>query len=287
MATLRYVLVDVFTAQPLTGNPLAVFLDPVGLTQKEMQALARELNLSETTFVLPPENGGTAKVRIFTPRAEIPFAGHPTLGTALVLGEQLEHRDLALELGVGHVAVCLEREAGRVVGGWFSRPAPKPVHFTAGAELLVALGLEQSVTPVVVYDNGMRHAVVHVATPPALDELRPNLNALAQLPIDTVDVFASNGISATLRVFAPAHGVPEDPATGSAAAPVLCHLVEHAGFSRQATLTIHQGACLARPSRIQVRHATDTSGTSPMLEVGGRGVVVAEGVFRLPGIGHA
>lgn len=282
MLTLRYVLVDVFTERPLTGNPLAVFTDARGLTQDTMQALARELNLSETTFVLPAESGGTARVRIFTPRAEIPFAGHPTLGTALVLGRRLDAQTLTLELGVGHVPVVLERKEGRVVGGWFSRPAPPPMAFTQPDELLGALGLRQTASPVVVYDNGMRHAVVHLASKVEIEELQPNLNALTRVPVDTVDVFTFDGTVTLLRVFAPSHGVFEDPATGSAAAPVFCHLVEYAGFDPRATLSIRQGAHLQRPSRIEVRRSPGPTSTPSLIEVGGAGVVVARGEFELP-----
>ena len=280
--TLRYVLVDVFTDRPLAGNPLAVFTDARGLTQDRMQALARELNLSETTFVLPAESGGTARVRIFTPRAEIPFAGHPTLGTALVLGGPLQAPTLTLELGVGHVPVALEREGARVVGGWFSRPAPSPLPFDGHDALLGALGLGRTVSPVVVYDNGIRHAVVHVASEAEVARLGPDLNALARVPIDTADVFAAEGNRAWLRVFAPSHGIAEDPATGSAAAPVFCHLLEHAGYDPSASLSIGQGAHLGRPSRIDVRSSSDRAGVPLLVEVGGRGVVVARGEFRLP-----
>ena len=136
-----------------------------------MQALAREMNLSETTFVLPAESGGTARVRIFTPRAELPFAGHPTLGTALVLGGSLERETLTLELAVGHVPVVLEREGGRVAGGRFARPAPLSVAFAHADAVLSALGVQRTASPVVVYDNGVRHAVVHLATRAEVDEL--------------------------------------------------------------------------------------------------------------------
>lgn len=282
MPTLRYVVVDVFTSHPLAGNPLAVFTDARGLAQDVMQALARELNLSETTFVLPAESGGTARVRIFTPRAEIPFAGHPTLGTALVLGEPVEAQMLTLELGVGHVPVVLERQADRVVGGWFTRPAPLPVAFAHTDALLGALGVQQTASPVVVYDNGMRHAAVHLASHAQVSSLRPDLSALSRVLIDTIDVFAFEGQEALLRVFAPSHGVYEDPATGSAAAPVFLHLVEHASFDPEATLSIRQGEHLTRPSLIQVRQSSSSANGSKLIEVGGAGVIVARGEFSLP-----
>ena len=282
MATLQYVLVDVFTDRPLAGNPLAVFTEAADLTPDTMQALARELNLSETTFVLPAESGGTARVRIFTPRAELPFAGHPTLGTGLVLGDRLETDHLTLELGVGHVPVALEREGGRAARGWFTRRAPVQVDFAEASQLLKALGVTQTATRVAVYDNGVRHALVHVTSQADVEGLRPDLNAVERIPVDTVDVFTSEETTATLRVFAPAHGIAEDAATGSAAAPVLCHLVQYAGFDPHATLSIRQGDGMQRPSRLQVRYASETGDVSPLIDVGGAGVTVAEGAFRLP-----
>jgi len=282
MLELRYVLVDVFTDQPLTGNALAVFTDARGVDVDTMQALARELNLSETTFVLPPEQGGTARVRIFTPRAEVPFAGHPTLGTGIVLGSRLGSEQVTLELSIGEVPVALAREGNRVTSGWFTRRAPVLLPFNDGKQLQRALGVEQTATPLVVYDNGMRHAVVQVRTEVELGAIRPDMNSLAALPVDTVDVFSWEGGAAKLRVFAPAHGITEDPATGSAAAPVLCHLVANAGFDPREMLTIHQGAGMRRPAQLQVRISTATTGDSLLIDVGGAGVEVAEGVFRLP-----
>src|SRR5881227_1156645 len=122
--TLRYVVVDVFTDRPLTGNQLAVFTDARGLDPETMQALAREINFSESTFVLPAESGGHARIRIFTPLAEIPFGGHPTLGTAFVLAGPLQTPELRLETGRGIVSVRLEREEGRLVFGRMEQPIP-------------------------------------------------------------------------------------------------------------------------------------------------------------------
>jgi len=277
MRALPYVLVDVFTDRPLTGNPLAVFTDARDLDADTMQALARELNLSETTFVLPPEHGGTARVRIFTPRAEIPFAGHPTLGTALVLARTPSSDHVTLELEVGTVPVVLEHHDGAAARGWFTRPAPRPLPFDDTEALLEGLDIDHTASPVVVYDNGVRHAVVHLGTAAELAELRPDLHHLAAIPVDTIDVCVLEDGGATLRVFAPAHGIPEDPATGSAAAPVFCHLVEFAGHDPARVLAIRQGHALHRPSRIEVRRGSDGSA----IEVGGSGVVVARGEFTL------
>src|SRR5438876_8012443 len=123
--TLRYVVADVFTETPLSGNQLAVFTDGRGVDNGMMQRLARELNFSETVFVLPPEKGGHARIRIFTPALELPFAGHPVLGSAFVLGAPLQLAEILLETGSGVVPVTLEREGARIVFGWMQQPIPK------------------------------------------------------------------------------------------------------------------------------------------------------------------
>jgi len=110
VGTLRYVVADVFTDTPLAGNPVAVFTDARGLEADEMQRLARELNLSETVFVLPSETDGHARIRIFSPGVELPFAGHPTLGTAFVLAQPMQLEEIRLETGMGTVVIALERE---------------------------------------------------------------------------------------------------------------------------------------------------------------------------------
>src|SRR2546430_4652067 len=122
----RYVIADVFLDTPLEGNPVAVYTDGRDLSEEQMQRVAREMNLSETVFVLPAEQGGDARIRIFTPSNELPFAGHPTLGTAVVLGEPLRKDELELETGVGIVPVALERRDGRVVPRRPQQPRPAP-----------------------------------------------------------------------------------------------------------------------------------------------------------------
>ena len=125
MPTYRYVVADVFTDTPLTGNQLAVFTDGRGLDDETMQALAREVNFSETVFVLPPEAGGTVRIRIFAPHTELPFAGHPVLGAAFVLAAPLQLGVITLETGVGNIPVALERdETGRIVFGRMEQRIP-------------------------------------------------------------------------------------------------------------------------------------------------------------------
>ena len=152
----RYVVVDVFTDTPLEGNPAAVIIDARGIPAERMQRIAREFNLSETVFVLPAESGGDARVRIFTPSAELPFAGHPVLGTAFVLGEAAGAQTIRLETGAGAVPVELARENGRVASGRMRQPVPTWGRYEQAGELLAALGEESSGLPVEEYRNGPR-----------------------------------------------------------------------------------------------------------------------------------
>jgi len=284
--TLRYVICDVFTDTPLTGNPLAVFTDARGLSSETMQRLAREMNLSETTFVLPREADGHAKVRIFTPHMELPFAGHPTLGTAFVLGGAIELETLRLELGIGTVPVTLEREGPRVRFGWMVQPVPKRNPCEDEAALLAALGVQRSELPVQLFDNGPLHACVALESHAAVAALRPNLEALAKLRPNIVSAFHYDGTSCKTRVFAPAAGVPEDPATGSAAGPVAWHLLCHGRLASGEELFLEQGTECGRPSKLYARVTTDAEHgeETPRIEVGGSAVVVARGEFSLRGL---
>jgi trans-2,3-dihydro-3-hydroxyanthranilate isomerase len=151
MRVLRYLICDVFTDKPLTGNQLAVFTNGAKLDAGTMQALAREMNFSETTFVLPAAAGGHAKVRIFTPTREIAFAGHPILGTAFVIGATVQLDVLRLETGSGIVPVRLEREGTRAVFGWMDQPLPTIEPFGEAERLLAAAGVERAALPIEVY----------------------------------------------------------------------------------------------------------------------------------------
>src|SRR5712691_11225606 len=152
MRSYRYVVCDVFTDRPLEGNQLAVFTDARELPEELLQPLAREMNFSETVFVYPASGGGHARMRIFTPTIEVPFAGHPTLGTAFVLGGPLQLHEIRLETGKGVVPVQLEREGARIVFGWMTQPLPTVEPYADAANLLDALGVERSELPVELYD---------------------------------------------------------------------------------------------------------------------------------------
>jgi trans-2,3-dihydro-3-hydroxyanthranilate isomerase len=280
MRNLRYVVCDVFTDQPLTGNQLAVFTDARGLSAELMQALAREMCFSESVFVFPAENGGHAKLRIFTPKLEIPFAGHPTLGSAFVIGGGVQLSELRLETGAGIVPVQLEREGPRVSFGWMAQPLPSFEPFEAVSELCGALGVERSELPVEVYDNGIRHTFVALASREAVSKLEPDLARLQKLTTLGVSAFAGSGSDFKTRMFAPAAGVAEDPATGSAAGPLALHLVRHGRLEYGQTIRIEQGAELARPSLLYAR-VLGSAGQLERIEVGGSAVIVARGEFRL------
>jgi trans-2,3-dihydro-3-hydroxyanthranilate isomerase len=276
--TLRYVLVDVFTENPLEGNPLCVFTDARGLTPEKMQLLARELNLSETTFVLPPEQGGHARVRIFTPDRELPFAGHPTLGTAFVLGGPMQIEDIRLELGVGIVPVHLEREAARVSFGWMTQPTPRPSAAPEQQPVLAALGLRAAPWAWQAYDNGPRHLCVGLEDPALLSGLRPDFSALGRACEFGVGVFHVTEQVCHARYFAPALGVNEDPATGSFAGPLALHLARAGRLRPGEQLRIQQGAEVRRPSTLYARVSADAE---PRVEVGGCARIVARGQFLI------
>jgi trans-2,3-dihydro-3-hydroxyanthranilate isomerase len=280
--TFRYVVADVFTDTPLAGNPVAVFTDARALEADEMQRLARELNLSESVFVLPAEAEGHARIRIFTPGIELKFAGHPTLGTAFVLAGPMQLVEIRLETGMGMVPVKLERDHDRIVFGRMEQPLPAWEPYSEEAALLSAVGLERSELPVELYDNGARHVYVALASPEDVAGLRPDLSALADLPaVLGISCFAGEGSSWKTRMFAPAGGVAEDPATGSAAGPLAVHLARHGRIGFGEEIEISQGAEVGRPSTLYAR-ADGSPQSLERVEVGGSAVIVARGEFRLP-----
>jgi trans-2,3-dihydro-3-hydroxyanthranilate isomerase len=281
MPSFRYVIADVFTDSPLEGNGLAVFTDARDLAEEQLQPLARELNLSETVFVYPPEQGGHAKIRIFTPATEVPFAGHPTLGTAFVLGGPLQLEEIRLETGAGVIPVRLEREGSRIVFGWMTQLVPTVAPYESVEALLAALGVEESLLPVELYDNGLPHVYVALGSEDEVAALQPDLGALARLPaVLGVNCFAGSGTSWKTRMFAPAGGVPEDPATGSAAGPLACHVVRHGRVEPGTQIEISQGAEIKRPSMLFAR-VDGSPEKIERVEVGGSAVIVARGEFRL------
>jgi trans-2,3-dihydro-3-hydroxyanthranilate isomerase len=277
VAAHRFVVADVFTDTPLTGNQLAVFTDARAIDDPTMQALALEIGFSETVFVLPPEQGGTARIRIFNPFAEMPFAGHPTLGAAFVLGAPLQLGVIALETGVGIVPVVLERdESGRISFGRMRQPVPRVEAVEAPERVLAAIGAERSTLPIELYDNGARHIVVTLADAAELSSLARDPDGIAALGITGLNVVAPSREGWRSRMVWE-HG--EDPATGSAAGPIACHHARHGRVGWGEEIVIVQGVEIGRPSTLHAR-AEGGNGLIDAVEVGGAAVVVARGEFR-------
>ena len=280
MPSYRYVFADVFTDTPLTGNQLAVFTDARGLSDETMQALTREIGFSETVFVLPPEQGGTARIRIFNPAVEMRFAGHPTLGAAFVLGAPLQRGVIELETLAGIVPVTLKRdESGAIVFGRMTQPVPRVEAVEDPDRVLAAIGATRSTLPVELYDNGARHILVALDDASELAGLTRDGEEIAALEITGVNVFARSGGGWRNRMFW-AHG--EDPATGSAAGPIACHLARHGVVPWGEEIVIEQGVEMGRPSTLYAR-AQGGDGLIDAVEVGGSAVVVARGEYRLRG----
>ena len=263
MGTFRYVVADVFT-------------DAREIPETELQGLARELNLSETVFVYTPDGDGHVRIRIFTPTLELPFAGHPVLGTAFVLAGPLQLDEIRLETGSGVVPIRLERDGSRISFGWMRQPVVTAEAYDRADELLALLGVAGSGLPVELYRQGPGHVYIELDSPGAVAALRPDLGALAELSEWGTVCFARDGEAWKARVFVPAHGVDEDPATGSAAGPLALHLARHGRIEFGEEIVVRQGAEIGRPSRL---HAVARSPEE--IEVGGSAVIVARGEFRL------
>jgi trans-2,3-dihydro-3-hydroxyanthranilate isomerase len=274
-----YFVCDVFTSIPLQGNQLAVFADGRPFGTEEMQRLAREMNFAETVFLFPPACGGDVSLRIFTPVAELPFAGHPVLGTAFVVGSALGADAVTLETGAGLVPIALARDGDRIVFGRMKQPIPAWEPFDRDRELLDVLGVASSQLPVEVYRNGPPHVYVSLVSEEAVAALKPDLAALADLDI-AANCFAGRGRRWKTRMFYPAGGVPEDPATGSAAGPLAVHLARHGQVAFGEEIEVRQGAEIGRPS-VLYASAAGRGDRIDSVEVGGMALIVAEGRFRI------
>lgn len=290
----RFATLDVFTTQPLAGNPLAVVLDSEGLDGAAMQAIAREFNLSETVFVFPPkEPRHRAALRIFTPARELPFAGHPTVGTAVLLALQdppvADARAFGLEEEVGTVPCIVETlpdgSGGRAR---FKLPA-MPDYLGPGPEpevLAALLGLEPGEIGFgrhrpSRHGTGPRFTCVPLASAARLDTVRP---ANAPEEGDGLYLYAPDpegtGLAFRSRMFAPRMGVPEDPATGSAAAAFAGVLMQFEALGDGThDVAIAQGQAMGRPSTIALQIDTE-AGALRSVEIGGAAVLVSEGRLR-------
>jgi trans-2,3-dihydro-3-hydroxyanthranilate isomerase len=277
-----YEILDVFTDTPLHGNPLAVFTEAEQIPSRLMQRAARELNLSETVFLLPDDPAeADARLRIFTPSTELPFAGHPTLGAAFVVAERDDSALVRLRTGAGTVPVRITREQGEIVYGEMDQPIPTVAAYPRAAELLETLGVPDTELPIEQYTNGPTHVIVTLSSPEAVADLSPDLDALQGHGALGVAVVAMTGAGTVKsRNFCPGLGVPEDPATGSAAGPLALHLARHGFSAFGKTLEITQGVEIGRPSKLFARVEGDRSEPAP-ITVGGSAVRVARGAFRL------
>jgi trans-2,3-dihydro-3-hydroxyanthranilate isomerase len=293
----RFATLDVFTSRRFAGNPLAVVLDAEGLDADAMQRIAREFNLSETVFVLPPtDRRHRAKLRIFTPGRELPFAGHPTVGTAVLLGLQgdsaADAQAFGLEEEVGTVPCVVERRSPGTGYGRFRLPRlPEVVEGAPGAaEAAWALGLDPAE---IGFDRhepsrhsaGVTYEFIPVNGLEAIRKARPSTGAFGQSPIGPrpgMYVYtretAAEGHHFHARMFgAPDFGIPEDPATGSAAAAFAGALMQFEPLGDgEHSFVIEQGYEMGRPSEIQLQIVIE-SGALASAEIGGGAVLVSEG----------
>jgi trans-2,3-dihydro-3-hydroxyanthranilate isomerase len=285
MRSYPFVTVDVFTNQRFGGNPLAIFTEAEGLSSAQMQALAREMNLSETTFVLAPADpANAAHVRIFTPTSEMPFAGHPMVGTGWWLAQQgrAVYGKLTIEVAAGLVEVSVTAQGATIqapkalsVGPTFSTDAIAPCLSLDPADILTRA------TPPVLADVGARFVFVEV-TADALARAAPDASAYRRL-VETeasldnalmIHLFARSGPALRTRMFAPLDGILEDPATGSANA-ALAALLLHLDGGASATFDIVQGVEMGRPSRLEANAWRTVDGVRA--SVGGGCVPVLRG----------
>jgi trans-2,3-dihydro-3-hydroxyanthranilate isomerase len=299
----RFVTADVFTDRIFGGNPLAVLPDARGLADRQMQAIAREFNLSETVFVLPPDDPAhTRKLRIFTPAQEIPFAGHPTVGSALILAAtgalELSGETTAIifEEGAGPVPVTIRSAGGRAVFAQLTAPqAPqlRPAQEPAALAALVSLtpiDLRTDAGLPEIASCGLPFLIVEVRDTAALGRARldhaVSRELLAAASTQAVYLVTRDAAGANAdfqaRMFAPTAGVAEDPATGSAAAAFGGWLgLREAPADGTQRYVVAQGIEMGRPSRLEIE-IEKRAGTVAAVRVGGSAVVVSEGTIEVP-----
>jgi trans-2,3-dihydro-3-hydroxyanthranilate isomerase len=302
---LKFYQADVFTGEPFGGNPVAVFPDAQGLTDHQLQQIAREMNLSETVFVLPPtDEAAVVRLRIFTPTQEIPFAGHPVLGTFFVLAELgiIPVKDPIMrfmqECNIGLFPVELHADEGHVE--WVMMTQPKPeflgpvdemedVYKIAGALGLPKHMIVDMKWPIEVVSTGLPVLIIPVRALTAVRSIQPDASAI----VDVCNRFGANGImafttvtvepSATVhaRMFAPSIGILEDPATGSASGALGAYLVQNGVVDVAPTteIIVEQGFEIERPAQILVRVESDDD-IIQTVKVGGQCVMVVEGTLN-------
>jgi len=305
MRPLRYLHLDVFTSVPFQGNQLAVFPDPGDLSTETMQAIAREMAFSESTFIFPAEKGGDIRMRIFTPGEELPMAGHPTIGSTFALaieGTIARGREqFVFELGVGPIPVSLEWDLNGLSFAWMTQPLPEfgaVIDDRAGiaAAIGVDAGSLAAGLPVQVVSCGVPFLFVPIATRAAVDTVAIDRRALAACcaaaGIDALPVFLftaerspSDDATVYSRMLAPGFGIAEDPATGGASGPLGSYLLHHRVVPVEvagAILSL-QGVAMGRPSRIHIAIDGEPDRIT-RVRVGGQSVLVGRGELTLAAI---
>ncbi|MGH9308042.1 MAG: PhzF family phenazine biosynthesis protein [Vicinamibacterales bacterium] len=298
---MRYLHLDVFTDTPFEGNQLAVYPQPPrDIAPERMQRIAAEMNFSETTFVFPREQSGDVKMRIFTPASELPMAGHPTIGSTFALAAEgaIERgrEEFVFELGVGPIPVSLEWDDAGLSFAWMTQPLPSFEDEIANRGAFAAaagLGGDDLVDlPIEVVSCGVPFMFVPLASRDAVDRVVIDRRALTRVYKDagreelptfffTMDRTGAAGEETVYsRMLAPAFGIAEDPATGSASGPLGCYLLYHGLVDEDAARSILslQGVQMGRPSRIHVSIDSDDDRIT-RVRVGGKSVLIAEGTL--------
>ena len=298
MKSLSYHLVDVFTDRAFGGNPLAVFTDGQGIPDALMQSIAKELNLSETTFVLPPGDARhDFQVRIFTPKSELPMAGHPTVGTAFVLAREgmLKKQEAVFEEGVGPVPVSIELRSGGPGFIEMRQPLPKfGPRFEDASAIAEMLSLDRRAVrdlPLEVVSCGNPFFFVPIDTLESIRKIRFRADLAERVVRETgatgVFVFTTEvettGSTVHGRLFAPGEGIIEDPATGSAAGPLGCYLSRYGltAASGEVRSVLEQGIEMGRPSFLHIR-ILYTGDEITAVHVGGTCCYMGSGQLELP-----
>lgn len=297
---MRFLHYDVFTDTRFEGNQLAVFPEAVGLSAQQMQTIAKEMNFSESTFLLPAESAGTdVRMRIFTPGAELPMAGHPTIGSTFALADlgviAAGRPSWVFGLGVGPTKVELTWAGDRLSFAWMDqRPPEYRQPASPRPEIIKAVGLDPHAVdatgmPIEEISCGVNFLFVPVLTRAAVDAAEPDGAAMKRLKSafagnhNAIFIFSTEPadplVTAYSRMFAPGLGVGEDPATGGASGPLAAYLVKHGLVRREQMhdMISLQGVKMGRPSRIHMRITQNADGAITRVQVGGKAVRVAEG----------
>ena len=302
--TLDYLQLDVFTNRRFEGNQLAVFLDARGLDERLMQTIAREMNFSESTFLLPREQSDTdVRMRIFTPGVELPMAGHPTIGTTFALAQTgviaPGSERFVFGLGVGPTRVELTWAGNDLAFAWMDQRLPDVRDPAVSVDVVArAAGVDPAAhrrtgLPMQEISCGVPYILLPVATRADVDAAEPDSTTLKSVKsafgVDHAGVYVfsteqrGDDVTAYSRMFAAGLGIAEDPATGSACGPLGCYLVQHGLVTGSATSTMisWQGVAMGRPSRIHVAIAQNNGGEVSRVQVGGQAVMVAQGTLTV------